>query len=77
LAEKASGAAAVCKRERLIAQLFCSFHAKANIFPLVKPLPNIRSQELAHEPSRRRMHRTASVCRSVGFDGTRLPTTDS
>jgi hypothetical protein len=28
-------------------------HAAANIFPLVKPLLKIRSQELAHEPSRR------------------------
>jgi hypothetical protein len=35
LAKKASGAAAVCKRERLITQLFCYFHATANIFPLV------------------------------------------
>jgi hypothetical protein len=39
LAEKASGAAAVCKRELLIMQLFCSFHAAPNIFPFVKPLP--------------------------------------
>jgi hypothetical protein len=61
LAEKASGAAAVCKRERLITQLFCSFHAAANIFPLVKPVLKIRSQELAHEPSRRRMHSSAVV----------------
>jgi hypothetical protein len=61
LAEKASGAAAVCKRERLIAQLLCSVHAKANIFPLVKPLLKIRLQESAHEPSRRRMHSSAVV----------------
>jgi hypothetical protein len=61
LAEKASGAAAVCKRERLITQLFCSFHATANIFLLVKPLLKIRSQKLTHEPSRRRMQASAGV----------------